>query len=49
MVLVKLDFFMQKDTNRSILITLHKTQVPVDQRAQNKPRYTEPVEEKVGT
>ena len=32
---------MQKNTNRSILITLHKTQVQVNQRPQHKTIYIE--------
>ena len=44
MVLVKLDAYMQKNANRSILITLHKTQVQMNQRPsfKKKERYTEP-------
>jgi hypothetical protein len=42
MVLVKPDVCTQKNTNRSILTPLHKTQVQMDQRPQHKARYTEP-------
>jgi hypothetical protein len=40
MVLLKLDSFMQNNPNKSILITLHKTQLQVDQRPQHITRYT---------
>ena len=42
MVLDKLGICMQKTANSAILITLHKTQVHMDQRLQHKTRYTEP-------
>jgi hypothetical protein len=40
MVLVKLDSYMYKNSNRSILTTLHKTQLQMDQRTLHKTRYT---------
>jgi hypothetical protein len=39
MVLVKLDVYMEKNANKSIPITPHKTQM--DQKAQYKNRLTE--------
>jgi hypothetical protein len=39
---------MQKDTNRSIFKTLHKTQVDVDQGLQHKTRSLNLIAEKVG-
>ena len=42
MVLVKLAGSMYKNLNRSILTTLHKTKLQMDQRPKQKPRYTEP-------
>lgn len=40
-VLIKLDGYMYKNENRSILIILHKTQVQVNQRLQHKIKYNE--------
>ena len=40
MVLVKLDVCMWKNANAFLFMTLHKTQVQVDQRPQCKTRYT---------
>lgn len=39
-VLTKLDSFMKKNPNKTILITLYKTQLPMDQR----PLYITPAE-----
>ena len=37
-----------EDTNKSISITLHKTQVQVDQRTQHKSSYTEAIRRESG-
>ena len=42
MVLIKLEVYMYKNVNTYMFITLHNVQVQVDQRAQNKTRYSEP-------
>ena len=39
---------MQKKENKFISITLHKTQVQVDQRSQHKTRYTKSNRKKEG-
>jgi hypothetical protein len=39
---------MEKNANRSIFITLQKTQVQMDQRPQHKTVYTKSSKEKVG-
>ena len=42
MVLAKLDVCMYNNANQSVSITLHKTQVQVNQTPQHKARCTEP-------
>ena len=48
MVLVQLAVSMQKNANRSILISLYKVQVQVDQRPPHKTRYTELIRRESG-
>ena len=48
MVLVQLAVSMQKNANRSFLISLYKAQVQVDQRSPHKTRYTETTRTKSG-
>ena len=47
MLLIKLDGCIQKNANRYILIILHKTQLKIDQRPQQKPDTLNLIEEKV--
>ena len=48
MVLVYLDAYMQNTANRSLSITLHKTQVQVDQEPQHKTRHSKSNREESG-
>jgi hypothetical protein len=48
MVLVKLVISMEKNANPSILISLYKAQVQVDQGPPHKTRYTETNRNKEG-
>jgi hypothetical protein len=48
MVLVQLLVSMQKNTNQSILISLSKAQIQVDQGSPHKMRQTETNRKKVG-
>jgi hypothetical protein len=48
MLLIKLDGCIQKNANRYILIILHKTQLKIDQRPQQKPDTLNLIEERVG-
>jgi hypothetical protein len=43
MVLVSYYIGLQKNENEPTFITLHNTQIQVDQRLQHKTRHTEPV------
>ena len=47
MVLAQLAVSMQRNENISLLISLYKSQVQVDQKSLHKTRYTELLEEKV--
>ena len=48
MVLIKLGVDMLKNVNRSIFITLSKTQVQINERPQYKTGQTEPERREVG-